>query len=149
MSQYLERVFPMNLNIIQPIVLLMLHTIAVWAYMYILRIHYIVATRIPAQNLITPEQAANLLPERINLPSYNLKNLFEVPVIFYVLCISLALLQLTDVLFVNLAWTYVALRVIHSLIHCTVNHVASRFVVYVLSSLVLWIMVCRLTMTVF
>ena len=90
-----------------------------------------------------------MLPERINFPSYNLKNLFEVPVIFYALCMVLSLSQLTDALFIMLAWIYVGLRVVHSLIHCTVNHVASRFTVYILSSLVLWVMVVRTAVAVF
>ena len=36
------------------------------------------------------------------------------------------------------SWTYVALRALHSFIHCTYNRVLQRFAVYVASSILLW-----------
>lgn len=129
--------------ILGPVAALMALTFAVWVFMYVLRVRYIIANKVPDHNLSSPELLNATLPERINRPSNNLKNLFELPVIFYVLCLALLVTQRTDDLFVNLAWTYVALRTLHSAIHCTLNLVPLRFAAYLLSSIVLWVMVFR------
>jgi len=121
----------------------MLLTFVVWVYMYIRRLHYMLTHGVSSNSVATPELLNSLLPEHINRPSNNLKNLFELPVLFYVLCISLVVLQIEDTSFVNLAWVYVALRAIHSLIHCTINIVLARFIAYLLSSLTLWLMVAK------
>jgi hypothetical protein len=135
--------------LIQPIVVLMLLTMIVWIYMYVMRIGYIKQHHIDPQTAATPEAMAKVLPDKINAPSNNLKNLLELPVIFYVVCICFLALRPVDQITVNLAWAYVTLRAVHSVIHCTVNIVIWRFVAYFLSSLVLWLMVMRLAMFAF
>ena len=65
-------------------------------------------------------------------------NLFEVPVLFYVLCIAIAITGGSTPGFVAAAWTYVGLRALHSLIHVTYNHVIHRFLVYVSSTVLLF-----------
>ena len=90
-----------------------------------------------------PEKGAALFPEQVNWPAYNLKNLFELPVLFYALCLYLYVSQSVDPVFVWSGWAYVGLRAAHSLVHCTVNIVKLRFAAYLLSSLVLWFMVVR------
>ena len=133
----------MNHEILQPMTALILLTFAVWVFMYIQRFRYIIANKIPPQSAASPEMLNTIIPEPINRPSNNLKNLFELPVIFYVLCLALLFTEQSDVLFINLAWAYVILRAAHSAIHCTINLVPLRFAAYVLSSIVLWIMVFR------
>ncbi|MEO1042856.1 MAG: MAPEG family protein [Pseudomonadota bacterium] len=67
----------------------------------------------------------------------NLKNQFEVPVLFYAaIGLTIATGSATPFL-VILAWAYAVLRVIHAAIHVTVNHIRSRFLVFLISSLVL------------
>ncbi len=139
----------MDHSLLQPVAALMLLTLLVWVYMYLVRFRFIIANRVPAQSIATPELLNAALPERVNRPSNNLKNLFELPVIFYAVCILLLATQKADGVFLNLAWAYVGLRVVHSAIHCTVNIVALRFAVYALSSAVLWTMVLRLSLQVF
>ncbi len=138
----------MSSPIVQPVIALMLLTMGVWIYMYIRRIGYIAQHRIDPDSINSPEALNAALPDAVNAPSNNLKNLFELPVIFYAVCILL-LVTKADATFVNLAWAYVILRAIHSLIHCTVNIVTYRFLAYLLSSLVLWVMVIRLAITTF
>jgi hypothetical protein len=133
----------MSQPIVQPALALMFLTMVVWIYMYIMRIGYIRQHGINPDTINSPEQLNAALPDRVNAPSNNLKNLFELPVIFYTICGWLVAIGNTDGLFVRLAWSYVALRVLHSLIHCTINRVIWRFSVYLLSSLVLWFMVIR------
>lgn len=129
--------------ILQPVAALMLLTLVVWVVMYWRRLRFVFVSRIPVQDLASPEAINVSLPESVNRPSNNLKNLFELPVLFYAVCIALQALQQADAGAVALAWTYVGLRAIHSAIHCTVNIVALRFAAYVVSSIVLWVMVAR------
>jgi hypothetical protein len=129
---------------LQPAIGMILLTFVVWFYMYYQRITSMRALRIGAQRLATPEAAATLLPEMATRPSNNLKNLFEMPVIFYAVCALALALRLEDDLMTGLAWTYVALRACHSAVHCITNHVISRFLLYVGSSLVLLALVLRL-----
>lgn len=130
--------------ILQPVVSLFLLTALVWAFMYARRLPFILGNNIDPQSIATPELLNAQLPASINNSSNNLKNLFELPVVFYALCAFLLLSQKVDEVFLYSAWAYVGLRAAHSLIHCTVNIVNFRFAAYFLSSLVLWFMVARL-----
>jgi hypothetical protein len=67
-------------------------------------------------------------------------NQLELPVLFYVLTILAWLTKQADLLFVVLAWVFVALRVIHAAIHVTGNDVRQRFFAFAASALVLAIM---------
>jgi len=122
---------------------MMLLTALVWIYMYTRRLSFIRANRIPPQQLTTPEKAATLLPETVALPANNLRNLLELPVLFYALCLYLYVTGSADGLYVAAAWAFVALRSVHSVIHCTVNIVVLRFLSYFAAALVLWFMLAR------
>lgn len=137
----------MTHSIFEPMSTLMLLTFVVWVFMYIKRFSYIIPNKIPAQDLASPEQLNAALPESINRPSNNLKNLFELPVIFYTLCIALHLTGAVDGASLYMAWAFVMLRALHSAIQCTVNIVLLRFAAYALSSLVLLVMVMRFAWT--
>ena len=76
-------------------------------------------------------------PGRRNWPAHNYVHLMEQPTIFYAIVIALILMGFDHPINVYLAWAYVGLRVVHSLIQATVNIVAYRFVVFTLSSLCL------------
>ncbi len=129
--------------ILAPFLGMMLLTAIVWAYMYTRRLTYIKTNRIPPQELTTPEKAATLLPETVALPANNLRNLLELPVLFYALCLYLYVTATADSLHVVSAWTFVVLRTAHSIIHCTVNIVVLRFLSYFAAALVLWFMLAR------
>jgi hypothetical protein len=82
------------------------------------------------------------VPSAVSLPNRNLMNLLEIPVLFYVLCLTLYVTHTADGLAVALAWGYVVLRAIHSLIHLGYNHVMHRFAVFAASNCVvaaLWL----------
>ena len=118
-------------------------TLVVWIVMYVRRIRYMVAERIHPQKLSTPDKVAGELPEFVNNPANNLKNLFELPVLFYALCLYLFVTDAVDLGYVVAAWLFVALRIVHSVVQCTSNHVMSRFRAYMAASVVLWFMVLR------
>lgn len=135
----------MTNTIIGPVLALMLLTFFVWCYMYFLRLQYVISNKIHAQKLATPEQCNTILPSYINKPSNNFKNLFEAPIIFYVICILSVLTEQVDNTLVNLAWSFVAGRVTHSFFHCFVSSVTARFYAYFISSLILWAMLIKFT----
>ena len=122
---------------------MMLLTAVVWIYMYYRRLSFVFSHRIRPQDLRTPERASGLLPEAAQYPANNLRNLLELPVIFYVLCLYLYVTQTVDTVFVVAGWMFFFLRMTHSAIHCTVNRVKYRFYAYFVSALVLWFMVGR------
>lgn len=139
----------MQETILQPVATLMLLTFLVWLLMLGRRLRYLAANRIHPQRVATLEQVNSLLPEPVNRPSNNLKNLFELPVLFYVACLALLALRQVDATYLALAWSFVALRAVHSAIQCSVNIVRLRFVAYLLSSMVLWLMIGRFALQVF
>ncbi len=111
-------------------------TALVWVKLYADRLGEMRARRIDPQQLATVGAAAGKL-ER-TAAADNFRNLFEVPVLFYVLSAALALTGGSTPAFVVAAWGYVALRALHSLIHVTYNRVVHRFLVYVASTLLLF-----------
>ena len=128
---------------------MLLLTLVVWVVMYIRRLTFIVGHRINAQDLTTPEKGAKVIPENIHWPAYNFRNLFELPVVFYALCLYLYATDNVDDGFLVGAWTFVGFRIVHSAVHCTVNIVKLRFAAYMAGALVLWFMVLRAALGVF
>ena len=73
----------------------------------------------------------------------NFRNLFELPMMFYVAVLTLYVTQLVVLPQLVLAWIYVAARYAHSGIHCTSNVVMNRFYAFLTSCLALlcmWIL---------
>jgi len=118
-------------------------TLVVWIVLYVRRIRYLVLKRIDPQTLKTPENAVAVIPEVTNYPANNLKNLFELPVLFYAMCLFLFVTNSVDATYIVAAWVFVAFRALHSFIHCTTNHVMNRFRSYMVAALALWFMVIR------
>ncbi|HEY5683667.1 MAG TPA: MAPEG family protein [Sulfuricaulis sp.] len=122
-----------------PVFAMVTLTAIVWVSVYLTRVREIRRKRIPAQKLANRSVASQIL-KNVAGPSDNLINLFELPVLFYVLMVLLFITDRGDGIYLALAWGYVLLRVAHSFIHCTYNRVLHRFSVYLASSLVLWAM---------
>ncbi|MEX2122678.1 MAG: MAPEG family protein [Woeseia sp.] len=76
-------------------------------------------------------------PDKLRVYSRHLSNLFEAPVLFYVIAILAFSTQQTGLLPLCLAWAYVVLRYAHSYVHLTSNHILTRFRLFALSWLVL------------
>ena len=88
------------------------------------------------------------VPDAVRLPNRNFMNLLEVPVLFYVAGFMAFLLGQVDALVMGLAWTYVALRIGHSVVHLSYNNVAHRLTLFAASNVVvavmLWVQLYRL-----
>ena len=133
--------------ILQPVIALGLWTGVMMIWMY--------ATRIPAMNKagIDPQDAAHpgtmTLPSEVSRISDNYNHLFEQPTLFYAIAISIAVLGHGDQTAVTCAWSFVILRVVHSLIQSTVNLVMLRFGVFALSWVALLVMTIREALVIF
>lgn len=128
--------------ILQPVFALALWTGVMMIWMYATRIPAIGKTEIPADEAMHPV-AFNKLPSEVRRIGDNYNHLFEQPTLFYVVALSLAVLGHGDAVMVNLAWGFVALRVVHSLVQATVNPVLLRFSIFMLSWGVLLAMIIR------
>lgn len=83
------------------------------------------------------------VPGPVSIPNRNYMNLLEIPVLFYIGSLMYAISGKVDATVLVLAWTYVALRVVHSAIHLTYNNVVHRLNVFAISNVVLsvyWIL---------
>ncbi len=124
--------------ILLPAAALVLLTAIVWVLLYVTRVREMRARRIHPQAMATRVKGTAALED--TAASDNFMNLFEMPVLFYVLTILLYATDMTDRSHLTLAWVYVALRYAHTFIHVTYNRVMHRFPVYLLSGVVLWIL---------
>jgi len=129
-------------TLLTPVLALIVWTLIVWVWMY--------ATRIPAmqRQKIDPQAgrhpgSLDVLPSLVRQVADNYNHLMEQPTIFYAMVFYIVLAGHTDHLHVWLAWAYVGLRVVHSLVQNTVNLVTLRFLVFALSTLVLMAMAAR------
>jgi len=110
-------------------------TFLVWVRLYQLRLGEMARKRIDAQQLANAADSVRLLVD--TRASDNFRNLFELPVLFYAGVLIAAQIGVSDAGSIALAWAFVGLRAVHSVVHCTYNHVMTRFVAYALATLVL------------
>ena len=129
--------------ILQPVIGMMLLTAVVWIVLFSRRIPAMQQSGLPTQTWTTPDKTVEFLTEAVNNPANNFRNLFELPVVFYALCLVLFVTNSVDTTYVVAAWAFLVFRVLHSLIHCTVNIVMARFLCYLGASLALWFMLGR------
>ena len=97
--------------------------------------------RAGGQRLITADDLkfgeSSRVPGHVRIPNRNFMNLLEVPVLFYVACLTLYVTKTVEQASLWLAWSYVALRLIHSAIHLSYNNVYHRLSAYAVSNFVL------------
>ena len=77
------------------------------------------------------------VPGAVSIPNRNYMNLLELPVLFYVACLTLYVTGTSTTLALVLAWAFVALRIVHSAIHLTYNNVMHRLAAFAASATVL------------
>ena len=126
-----------------PFFAMMFLTLVVWLYMYIRRISFIMSRGVNSQDLAVPGALAQISPPAVSNPSDNLKNLFEIPVLFYALTLYLFVTKQVDVPYLGAAWVFVAFRTLHSAVHCTFNLIILRFYLYLIATLAVWFIAIR------
>ncbi len=89
-------------------------------------------------------------PDEVRKVSNNIENQFQIPVLFYVIVLTLFVVGSVDVFAVGVAWLFVASRFVHATIHTGSNHVPHRRPVFkfgVLLVLVLFGLLIRALLT--
>jgi hypothetical protein len=128
----------MNDAIFQPALAMVALTLAVWLRMYFSRIGEMKRERVHPQAVATSAQMAARLHD--TRAADNFRNLFELPVLFYLALVVAALTAQAGTAVLVLAWLFVALRVVHSAIHCSYNKVMHRFQAYLAGCIALWLL---------
>ncbi len=127
-----------------PLTAMLMLTLLVYFRLYFSRVPHLIRKRINPQKLATRAQVKDVfISERQEQISDNVKNLFEAPVLFYVLALGIEITGMTDAWFIGLAWFFVATRAVHSIIHCTYNTVVHRFAVFITGVVTLAVMTLR------
>jgi hypothetical protein len=83
-----------------------------------------------------------VLPDQANWPAHNYTHLMEQPTVFYPTVLILAVMG-PGALDVALAWTYVGLRIVHSIWQNLVNTIPVRFGLFITSTVVLIVLAIR------
>ena len=134
--------------ILQPVVALGLWTAVMMVWMYATRIPAIGTTEIPDDKMGHPA-GMQLLPSEVRRIADNYNHLFEQPTLFYAIALTIAVAGHVDTWAVNLAWAFVAIRIVHSLLQATVNIVMLRFAIFMVSWLVLIATMVREALVIF
>src|SRR3546814_790133 len=112
--------------------------ISVWVRLHTNLVSKINCQRIHPQAVATSAQPAAKLTD--SRAADNFRNLFELPVLFYLALTVAAVSGLVTTTTLVLAWLFVLLRVAHSAIQCSYNKVMHRFQVYFAGGVVLWLL---------
>ncbi len=129
---------PASRAILWPVIAQVALTAAVWVALYVARLGEMRRRRIDPQQVATSRLAAGVLDDVA--AADNFRNLFEAPVLFYALVPLLLLTNAVSGAELALAWAFVALRALHSVIHIGYNRVVHRFSAYAASTLCLFAM---------
>lgn len=133
---------------VAPVMALVAWSLVIWLWMYVQRIPAMQKAGIKPQDARFPG-SLDKLPDGARQAADNYNHLMEQPTIFYAAALAIEVAGHADGMAVHFAWVYVGLRVVHSLVQTTVNLVALRFLVFVLSTGVLAAMVVRELMKLF
>jgi hypothetical protein len=138
-------------EIMQPIAVLAAWTMVMWVWMYVTRIPAMTAAKVDADELVRQggQTLDQLLPAKTQWKAHNYNHLHEAPTVFYAVALALAVIGQGDGLNATLAWAYVGLRIVHSLVQATINKVMVRFLIFALSSLVLMALTLHLVLAIF
>ena len=123
--------------ILAPIVALVAWSMVIWLWMYITRIPAVAKARMKLDPNAPRGEQMSQLPPAVRWKADNYNHLMEQPTLFYAICLCLALMGLGEGSNLLMAWGYVGLRVVHSLVQVLINKIELRFAVFMLSSLLL------------
>ena len=123
--------------LLPPVVALVAWTLLIMLWMAATRFRAFKQMGVTLNTIPPGSRGVNLegkAPDSAQWKSHNYSHLLEQPTLFYAIAITLALMGMDQPINVYLAWGYVAFRIVHSLIQCTVNVVRYRFLMFLLAS---------------
>ena len=127
---------------IPPVLALIAWTFVMWVWLYATRLPEIRRAKIDLAELA--RTGAKLeLPPSVTRVADNYNHLHEQPTLFYALALTAQLIGAADPVNIGLAWGYVAVRVVHSLIQATVNIIPLRFTIFTVGTAVLLVLLVR------
>lgn len=122
-------------HFLSPVLALVIWSLIVWVILYARRLPLLKHADLSTDGAKSPDgEWKNQLPLKVQAPAHNYNHLMEQPTIFYALMFFLFLADKVSTIGLYLAWIYVALRVIHSLIQINAGAVKPRFLVFALST---------------
>lgn len=128
---------PINSPIFLPIVILAGWTMIIWFWMYITRLPAMFSMKMKLDSHAPRGEQMSTLPSTVRWKADNYNHLMEQPTIFYAVALVLAVMGHGDGINAKLAWAYVLLRVVHSLVQTLINKIQIRFLLFILSSFAL------------
>jgi hypothetical protein len=135
-------------TILAPLAALVLWSFVMWAWLYATRIPAMIKGRIVYDPRRPPEEFHAQIPAAVRWKADNYNHLMEQPTLFYAVVIALHVVGAGTDVNITLAWVYVGLRVVHSLVQALVNVVMWRFAIFMVASLVLLVLAVRLAIVV-
>ena len=140
-----------GMEILKPLAVLAGWTMLMWVWMYVTRIPAMNAAKIDSKTLVggTGKNLDEVLPPKVQWIAHNYNHLHEAPTVFYAVALALALIGAGDGTNAKIAWIYVGLRIVHSLVQAIGNRVMIRFLLFALSSLALMALTLHLLIALF
>lgn len=139
-------------SLLGPVIALSGWTFVVEIWMYATRLPAIKKYNVSLDSNRAPQQFALLFPPPVRWKADNYNHLMEQPTQFYAVTLALAIANgptSTASIDVALAWAYVGIRVLHSLVQCFTNNIPQRFSLFVTSSGVLAALTARAAWVIF
>lgn len=127
-----------NTALLGPVVALVAWSMVMWLWMYITRIPAIMGMKMKLDPAAPRGEQMATLPASVRWKADNYNHLMEQPTIFYAIVLALAVMGNVAEINLVLAWAYVGLRVVHSLVQALVNKIEARFALFVLSNIPLF-----------
>jgi hypothetical protein len=128
----------MNSPILAPVVVLVAWSLVMWLWLYATRLPAMRRMEIKLDPQVPPRALMEQLPASARWKADNYNHLMEQPTIFYAVALVLAISDAGSGLNLILAWSYVILRIVHSLFQSLVNNIPVRFAIFTLSTLCLF-----------
>jgi hypothetical protein len=137
--------------ILAPIVALVAWSLVMWLWMYATRIPAMSAAKIDTKNLVGGSGAdlKAVIPPKSQWPADNYNHLMEQPTLFYAIALTHALIGTGYGVNLWIAWGYVGLRILHSIVQATVNRVIVRFSIFSLATICLIALTLHAAMAIF
>jgi len=130
------------MNILYPLYGMVILTICLWTLVVFVRFREVSTGNLKIEFFELYDGTG--APPDVTKTTRHLSNLFEMPILFYVACLTAFLLELDSVLLIYLGWGYVVLRCIHAFIHLTYNKVFHRLSAFMLSNflvIAMWVII--------
>lgn len=141
----------MQAEILKPVVVLIAWTLLMLVWMVVVRLPAMSKVGVDLNKAVggRPGGLDGVVPDKAQWPAHNYMHLLEQPTIFYAVALVLALIGMGNGLNATIAWGYVGLRIVHSVVQATFNRILVRFMLFALSTLCLVALTLHAALAVF